>query len=117
MANNEIMNMVLGELRGVGVRAPIISASGRRFQVRWPSPKGLRVFTVAGSASDRRAVDNARADVRRMLRADGMLASGAEPAEKPDRALSKIEKIEQRLRRVEQLVADLRAPDAHAAHA
>jgi hypothetical protein len=47
-----------------------------------------------GSPSDYRAISNTRADVRRMLRADGMLVDRAPPRPKP---LDRVSRLEQRI--------------------
>jgi hypothetical protein len=57
---------------------------------------------VACTPSDQLAPTKAASDVRRQLRADGMLV---EPETKaPPRQLSRIEILEQRLRRLEQQI-------------
>ena len=109
MAVNEELNVVLSELHAAGIRSPVVAPGSRHIQVRWTLPNGdERSITVSCTASDRRAVDNARAGVRRMLRADELLAP-VEPR-RPERTPGRLERLERRLQRVEQIVNDLRAP-------
>jgi len=70
MRRNECLTAVLRALDAAGVE-PIIWHGGKHIRVAWHNPHGKqRSVTVPFSASDWRAVRNARADVRRLLRQD-----------------------------------------------
>jgi hypothetical protein len=105
-ARNPCLDAALVELAATGIRDPAVARGTKHWQVRWANPRGeVRMVTVAGTASDWRAVENARRDVRRILRADGMLA--AEPRPVPTRQPSQIELLERRLAKVERQLRSL----------
>ena len=82
---NACLSAVLEELRIAGIHQPVVAAGGKHLQVRWSNTRGVvRMYPVPCTPSDRRSVNNCRADVRRILREDGMLAV-AEP--KPQQGL------------------------------
>jgi hypothetical protein len=70
---NPCLLIALRELEAAGIRDVAIAHGSRHPQLRWATGRGRRVFTVAGSPSDWRAPRNTRADIRRVLRADGMI--------------------------------------------
>jgi hypothetical protein len=74
--------------------------------VRWQVGGELRFYTVASSGSDWRGPKNVRAEVRRMLRADGLLVAPekADPApNRPSRfdPRAEIEELKQRIAQLE----------------
>jgi hypothetical protein len=91
MKTNPCLQAALGELEAAGIRDVVVVPGGKHPQIRWKvNGHALRVFTVAGSPSDWRAPKNTRSDIRRALRADGVLTAPAprppqQPARKPDR--------------------------------
>jgi hypothetical protein len=98
---NPCLQAALDGLARVGIHHPAIARGGKHVQVRWTSRSGsLRVFHVALTPSDWRAPENVKHDIRRILREDAMLIEPEPRA--PVRELSRLEKIEQRLRAIEQ---------------
>jgi hypothetical protein len=105
--DNTCLSVALEELGAAGVRDVRHAPGGKHRQLGWNSPNGPRFYNVStGAPSDPRAILNTRADIRRMLRADGMLIDDRAPA--PPRPLSRIERLEQRLAALELEVAQLR---------
>jgi hypothetical protein len=75
-------------------------------QVRWNGSNGAtRLYNVPCTPSDYRTVANTRADVRRLLREDGMLVDRAPP---PPRPLDRMSRLEQRAAAVELELAAMR---------
>jgi len=98
---NRCLAAVLEELAKAGIRHPEVTNGGKHLQIRWTTATGLRrTYTLPSSPSDWRAPENARHDVRRLLRADGMLATPA-PRSAPPRQPSRIELLERRLAELE----------------
>lgn len=80
---NEELDAALNELKAAGISDPIVSRGGRHLQLRWQLGNGaIRFFSVSTTPSDRRGPRNARAEIRRLLKADGLLVKG-EPAAAP----------------------------------
>jgi hypothetical protein len=105
---NTCLEAVLSELNAAGVRSISHANGGRHRQLRWAAPNGdPRVFNVSfgTSASDYRATANARSEVRRMLKADGLLVDRPPPAPRP---LDRVSRLEQRIATLELEVAALR---------
>ena len=74
MRTNPCLQAALGELEAAGIRGVEVVPGGKHPQIRWKvNGHGLRVFSVAGSPSDWRAPKNTRSDIRKVLRADGVL--------------------------------------------
>ena len=65
---NEVLKAVLGELHAAGVRDVTVAAGGKHRQVRFRVGRSERIFTAACTAGDSRAVSNAKADIRRLMR-------------------------------------------------
>lgn len=88
---NPCIDAALAALEEAGIRDVVVVPGGKHPQLQWRvNGRGLRVFTVAGSPSDWRAPKNTRTDIRKALRADGVLMAAAprppqQPARKPDR--------------------------------
>lgn len=114
MKRNECLDAVVGELRAAGIRDIEYANGGKHLQVRWQvSGRSRRVVTVPVSPSDHRAVANTRADVRRLLRADGMLVIPSPAKEtsppKPDRFTElerRVGALERTLARLVQVMTD-----------
>ena len=71
--DREYAEMVEKELGAVGLKAEIVYGGKHSF-ARWTSPGGeARSFTCPNSGSDWRGVHNSRADLRRILRDDGLI--------------------------------------------
>lgn len=98
---NPCLDAALAELAKAGIRDPVIVPGGKHLQVRWTSSGGqARMLAVPGTPSDWRSAQNTRHDVRRILRADGMLEV-PEPRSASTRQPSRIELLERRLAEVE----------------
>lgn len=98
----EHITAILAELRLAGARDVTVLRCARHPRVQWTARNGEpRVYVLPGTPSDRRGPANARADVRRMLRDDGMLVE----LPRPVRAPTPMERLR---RRVRELEAELR---------
>jgi hypothetical protein len=98
---NPCLAAALEELAKAGIRHPEVITSGKHLQLRWmTATEQPRMLTVPSTPSDWRAPENARNNVRRILRADGMLEI-PEPRSPPPRQLSGLELLERRLVEIE----------------
>ena len=102
---NNCLDAALSELHAAGIRDVSHARGAKHWQIRWGAYGTTRVYSLPGTPSDYRSVANVRADVRRMLREDGMLVD-REPA-KP-RPLDRVGRLEQRLAALEPEVMALR---------
>jgi hypothetical protein len=104
---NTCLNAALDELSDAGIRDVSHANGAKHRQISWRSPNGAtRFYTVSsGAPSDHRAVANTRSDIRKLLRADGLLVD-REPA-KP-RPLDRMSRLEQRVAAVELELAAMR---------
>lgn len=68
--SRECLEAVLSEIEACGLSARV-EQGGKHPRVFFPDREGEQFYVVSNSASDRRAVYNCRADVRRMLRESG----------------------------------------------
>lgn len=73
MISNECIEAAFAELRDVGIE-PTVRPSGKHAAIVWLHGGIERVYYTALTPSDRRAHLNVRSDVRRILRADGLLS-------------------------------------------
>jgi hypothetical protein len=67
-----MLDMAIAELRRVGIK-PVEDRSRKHVRITWKYQGRDRVVVVAGTPSDVRALKNNRAQVRRLLREDGLL--------------------------------------------
>jgi hypothetical protein len=103
---NECLDAAIDELNAAGIRDVTRSYGSKHLQLCWQSPTGTpRMLSISITPSDHFAPQKVRADVRRLLRADGMLVDRA-PA-KP-RPLDRMSRLEQRVAAVELELAALR---------
>lgn len=72
------LDAILDELNAVGIK-PTVEHGGKHFKIQWQHHGHMRTQTAAVTPSDWRGVHNARADVRRTLRTDGILAADTAP--------------------------------------
>lgn len=99
--------IVINELKQAAIREIEVVRGSKHHQVRWKvNGNAPRFITIPGSPSDWRWEQNLRADVRRMLRADGLLVDPeAKSRPKPPDRLTRLEQsmrsLEQRLARLE----------------
>jgi hypothetical protein len=101
---NEVLAIVLHELAKAGIRHPVIAKGGKHIQVRWSTTNGLRTYVVGSSPSDHRAGHNARSEVRRLLRGDGLLPaeeSTTSPLKQQAAWKIELERLERRIARLE----------------
>jgi hypothetical protein len=111
MRNNPCLAAALSELEAVGIRDIVVVPGGKHPQIRWRmSGRGLRVYSVPGSPSDWRSPRNVRGDVRRILRADGVLPPPPppKPPAPPPKPPDRITALEQRVIALEQEIKRLR---------
>jgi Rha family phage regulatory protein len=83
MISNIDIDTICEEVRAVGLE-PIIRQGGKHAAVTWRVGEVERVYHTSLTPSDHRSHLNARSEVRRMLRSDGLLVS-EEPANVGDR--------------------------------
>jgi hypothetical protein len=110
---NASLDAAVAELSAVGVRDYVVARGGKHWQLRWTFNGQPRVLTVPCTASDWRSPHNTRSDIRRILRADGLLpetnGNAHLPANPPPCWRQQIEELARRLSRVnlpEQLAAE-----------
>jgi hypothetical protein len=90
ISKNPCITAALGELEKVGIRDVQIVSGSKHPQLRFHINGGpAHVFSVPGTPSDHRSPENTRRDLRRILRAAGVLATPdprpAQPPRQPDR--------------------------------
>ena len=73
---NECFEIALRELKAVGVRDIEQARGGKHLQLRWRvNGREIRFYTLPCTPSDIRSPQNVRADIRRLLREDGVLTT------------------------------------------
>jgi hypothetical protein len=103
---NPCIEAAVDELARAGIRDVSHVQGSKHRQIRWQSPTGMpRMLSISVTPSDHFAPAKVRADVRRMLRADGLLVD-REPT-KP-RPLDRMSRLEQRVAAVELELAAMR---------
>lgn len=75
MISNECIEAACAELRSVNIE-PLVRPSGKHVAVVWDHDGKERSYFTAKTPSDWRAPLNARSDIRKILRNDGLLADG-----------------------------------------
>ena len=106
---NECTRIVLRELEIAGIRDVEQIRGARHLQVRWHVNGGpQRTYTVPGSPSDIRTPRNVRADVRRLLRTDGV--SFEQPKPPPPKQLDRVALLQQEMAALRQRVTVLEQP-------
>jgi hypothetical protein len=93
---NPCLDAALRELADAGIRDVQRSFGGKHLQLRWrANGHGMRMYTLALTPSDWRGPRNVAADIRRMLREDGMLIAAppkpSPPSPKPPDRISELE--------------------------
>jgi hypothetical protein len=85
---NPCLEIALRELEAVGIRDVEQVRGGKHWQLRWQvNEHGLRVYTIPGTPGDWRSPHNVRAEIRRMLREDGLLVTTERPEPAPLHAM------------------------------
>jgi hypothetical protein len=72
---NPCIDAAITELRKAGIYDYEIAQGGKHPQIHWGANGTRRFYAVPGTPSDVRSVHNVRADIRRLLRADGLAAA------------------------------------------
>ena len=89
---NPCLEAALRELNNAGIRDIERSYGGKHLQLRWrANGRGLRTYPVPMTPSDWRSSHNVAADIRRMLREDGMLMAVPPKSSKPPDRISRLE--------------------------
>jgi hypothetical protein len=107
--SNPCLDAAIAALKEAGVYDYRLAPGGKHLQLHWEVNGAARFYALPNTPSDWRSSHNVRAEVRRMLKADGALVDT--PNEPKPRRLS----LEQRVQRLEQL-AGLRGNDLLASH-
>jgi hypothetical protein len=110
MKKNSCLQAALDELDAAGIRDIARAHGGKHLQLRWRvNGHGVeRMYAVPATPSDHRAAANTRADIRRMLREDGLLVTAPRlvppvPTKQPDR----VALLERRVAALERTIATL----------
>jgi len=85
---NRCLEIALRELKAVGVRDIEQVRGSKHLQLRWRvNGREVRFYTLPCTPSDIRSSHNVRADIRRLLREDGVLTTTRKPPvfKQPDR--------------------------------
>jgi hypothetical protein len=103
---NECLTAALQELSAAGVRDVKRSYGGKHLQLRWTGMNGAgeRMYSLPCTPSDIRSAANTRAEIRRILREDGMLPT-AERRPPAPRPLDRVTVLERRVATLEQRLA------------
>ena len=116
---NPCLEIALAELESAGIRGIERTYGSKHPQLCWRVNGGaLRCYAVPGTPSDVRSPLNVRADIRRLLRADG-IAVGSEKTESPPppRKPDCITELEHRVAALEQAIAKLKSNTSGASDA
>jgi hypothetical protein len=111
MRNNSCLQAALDELDDAGIRDVERSYGGKHQQLRWRvNGHGMqRMYALPNTPSDYRAAANCRADIRRMLREDGLLVD-APPKPLPPPKSDRISKLEARVAALESALRTISLP-------
>jgi hypothetical protein len=114
---NPCLVAALSELEAAGVRDIVRAPGGKHVQLRWRVNGGTpRLYSLPSTPSDWRSPRNVRADVRRILRTDGILPAPPPKPTPPQRKLDRLAELEQRVGALEQELERLRPRAADPAH-
>ena len=112
MSSNACLDAALRELAEHGVRDIEIARGAKHPQIRFRVNGGpVRVFALPGTPSDWRSPDNVRRDLRRLLREAGVVRDTPKPPPAPK--LDRLTLLEQRVRAMEQRIAELEGSAVH----
>jgi hypothetical protein len=76
---NACLDVALRELAAAGIRDVVQAPGGKHWQIQWQANGECRMYSLPVTPSDHRAAANTRAEIRRMLRADGFLVDQPKP--------------------------------------
>jgi hypothetical protein len=100
---NPCLAAALGALEECGIRDVEQAHGGKHLQLRWRvNGHDMRIYSMPCTPSDVRSPRNVRADIRRLLREDGVLVTPEPPV--PARKPSRIELLERRVGVQEQTI-------------
>jgi hypothetical protein len=103
---NACVDAALGELEAAGVRDIEQARGGKHLQLRWRvNGHDLRLYSLPCTPSDVRSSRNVRADIRRLLREDGVLVTQERAASPPARKPDRVTLLERRVAALEQALA------------
>jgi hypothetical protein len=93
---NPCLDAALRELDAAGIRDVERAYGGKHLQLRWQANgHGTRMYSVPLTTSDWRSPRNTAADIRRLLKEDGMLTAAPPkpplPSPKPPDRISQLE--------------------------
>lgn len=115
---NPCLEAALKELDAVGIRQVEQVRGAKHLQLRWQvNGHGLRIYSVPGTPSDWRSPLNTRAEIRRLLREDGVLTAPDRPeppAAPPAPKIDRLSKLERRVQALEDLVRTIQEGEHHA---
>jgi hypothetical protein len=77
MSMNPILNNAIFQLAEAGIRKPKVWKGGKHYRISWEHHGEYRTLTVPLSPGDYRSQKNNAAQLKRILRADGLLKKGA----------------------------------------
>jgi hypothetical protein len=101
--SDECLDAAIAVLRSAGVYDYRLVRGSKHLQIHWEANGAPRFYVLPGTPGDWRSVHNVRAEIRRMLRDDGLLEAAPDNVPKPRTAT-----LEQRVRRLEQLFEGLK---------
>jgi len=102
-AAREYRDAVLAELRAAGIHDATVINQARHPRCQWLGPDGsARVYVFPSTPSDHRGLANARADLRRIMRADGLITA---PEPRAPRAPTPVQRLQARVRALEAALA------------
>ena len=103
---NPCLEAALDELDKAGIRDVVRAHGSKHLQLRFKSNGYERMCVIPVSPSDVRSAINTRAQVRKILREDGVLVT-AERRSAPTKAPDRVVRLEQRVAALEQQLAVL----------
>ena len=112
MSSNACLDAALRELAEHGIRDIEVVRGAKHPQLRFRVNGGpIRIFALPGTPSDWRSPKNVRRDLRRLLREAGVIRDIPKPP--PALKLDRVTLLEQRVRAMEQRIAELEGSAAH----
>ena len=103
---NPCLAVALRELEAAGVRGVEQAHGGKHLQLRWRvNGHEMRIYSMPCTPSDFRSPRNGRADIRRLLREDGVLVTQERAASPPARKPDRVTLLERRVAALEQALA------------
>jgi hypothetical protein len=104
---NPCVDAAVAVLKEGGIHDVTFAPGGKHIQARWSCRGGTRFYALPATPSDWRSPLNVRSDIRKILKADGLITAEPAPAEKPQPPRPPT--LEQRVARLEQELAELKA--------